>query len=56
MATKTGFEVLTAVAMKFSVFMINPEDGGDIFLRNAGCLSRDYAMLCSRWYTSSRAR
>jgi hypothetical protein len=48
------FEVLTAVVIKlatcfmldsFSVYSSNPEDGGDMFLRNVGLLSTDYTAL-----------
>jgi hypothetical protein len=35
-----GFEVLTAVVMKSTIFRVknifDPEDGGDMFLRNVG--------------------
>jgi hypothetical protein len=63
-----GFEVLTAVVMKSSIFwditpcnratyfhagfllglFFDPEHGGDMFLRNVGCLSMDYTKLYPR--------
>jgi hypothetical protein len=33
----------------FGLFF-DPEDGGDIFLWNIGCLSRDYGVLCPKNY------
>jgi hypothetical protein len=63
-----GFEVLTAVVMKSTIFwditqniclppaftliscsaIFDPEDGGDMFLRNVGSYSTDYKALYPR--------
>jgi hypothetical protein len=51
-----GFEVLTAVTMKSSVFwditscspVLDPENGGDMFLRNVDWLSLDCTDLYPR--------
>jgi hypothetical protein len=69
-----GFEVLTAVIMKNSVFwdmmlcsslkvnqrsgrtcrpIFDPDDRGDLFLRNVDGLSKDYTALYPRRYNSS---
>jgi hypothetical protein len=55
MITYVGFEVFTAVVMKSIIaslppayllvlaeIFFDPEDGGDMFLRNVGCISTDY--------------
>jgi hypothetical protein len=61
-----GFEVFTAVVMKSinfwdmtpcacQTYFFDPEDGGDMFLRNVGCNSMDYtASYPSRWYSSTK--
>jgi hypothetical protein len=33
--------------------LLNPEDGGDIFLQNVGCLSTDYTALYPKRQNSS---
>jgi hypothetical protein len=36
----------------FLDFLSNPEEGGDMYLRNVGLISKDYNALCLRRYGS----
>jgi hypothetical protein len=49
-----GFEALHLIACWFFWTYFDPEDGGDMFLRNVGWNSTDYTASCPRkWYSSA---